>query len=122
MLFYMDIRYDTDNFNLALVNVNYGPDEKASDKDQTFELGNLESLLKWHCEEGVTPEEKSRNDRVQNWQGNRNPFIDYPELVEKIYGKKCDSDDIIKVRIVSALVNPDGRDVNMETVTIEKLG
>ena len=97
--------------------------KKAKDKDQTFELGDLESLLKWHCAKGVTPEEKSRNDRVQSWQGNRNPFIDYPELVEKIYGKKCDSsDDIIKVRIVSALVNPDGRDANRETVTIENLG
>ena len=120
----MDIRYDTENFNLKLVNVNYGPDEKASDKDDAYELGDLESLLTWHCEEEVTQEEITRNDRVQKWQGNRNPFIDYPELVEEIYGKKCDS-DIINILIVSALVNPDGhdgRDDNMETVTIENLG
>ncbi len=41
-------------------------------------------LKKWHKEDAVSPEEKARHERVFYWQGNRNPFIDVPELAEKI--------------------------------------
>lgn len=37
-------------------------------------------LLKWHMSDPVSLTEMVRNDGGQNYQGNRNPFIDYPEL------------------------------------------
>lgn len=43
-------------------------------------------LLKWHREDPVSQKEIDRNDGIQSKQGNRNPFIDYPELVEYIWG------------------------------------
>lgn len=43
-------------------------------------------LLKWHREDPVSQKEVERNDGIQSQQGNRNPFIDYPELVEYIWG------------------------------------
>ena len=43
-------------------------------------------LLKWHREDPVSQKEIDRNDGIQSQQGNRNPFIDYPELVEYIWG------------------------------------
>ena len=43
-------------------------------------------LLKWHREDPVSQKEIDRNDGIQSMQGNRNPFIDYPELVEYIWG------------------------------------
>ena len=43
-------------------------------------------LLKWHREDPVSKKEIDRNDGIQSKQGNRNPFIDYPELVEYIWG------------------------------------
>ena len=45
-----------------------------------------ELLLKWHRQDPVSEKETRRNDSVFVLQGNRNPFIDYPELVEKIWG------------------------------------
>ena len=44
-------------------------------------------LLKWHREDPVSQKEIDRNNGIQNQQGNRNPFIDYPELVEYIWGE-----------------------------------
>lgn len=44
-------------------------------------------LLKWHREDPVSQKEIDRNDGIQTQQGNRNPFIDYPELVEYIWGE-----------------------------------
>ena len=41
-------------------------------------------LRRWHEEDPVDEEEINRNNMVQEIQGNRNPFIDYPQLVEKI--------------------------------------
>lgn len=43
-------------------------------------------LIQWHTLDPVSQKEINRNNDVYDEQGNRNPFIDYPELVGKIYG------------------------------------
>ena len=45
-------------------------------------------LLEWHRLDPVSEKEVIRQDYVFEWQRNRNPFIDYPELVEYIWGNK----------------------------------
>ena len=35
-------------------------------------------LMKWHREDPVSQKEIDRNNGIQQTQGNRNPFIDYP--------------------------------------------
>ena len=44
-------------------------------------------LLKWHREDPVSQKEIDRNNGIQQTQGNRNPFIDYPYLAEFIWGE-----------------------------------
>lgn len=47
----------------------------------------LDMLLRWHKKDPVSPKELDRNEVVyDSRQGNRNPFIDYPELVDLIFG------------------------------------
>jgi len=43
-------------------------------------------LLKWSREDPVSEKEKKRNENVFLYQGNRNPFIDFPNLAEYIWG------------------------------------
>ncbi len=48
----------------------------------------IEVLLAWHRVDPVSEKEVNRLDAVSNIQHNRNAFIDYPELVEYIWGNK----------------------------------
>lgn len=45
---------------------------------------NISLLQRWHYQFPVTNYEKHRNQAIFEIQGNRNPFIDFPELVKKI--------------------------------------
>lgn len=47
---------------------------------------SLAFLLDWHRNDPVSDKEIDRNQAVYGEQNNRNPFIDYPELVEYIWG------------------------------------
>ncbi len=49
---------------------------------------SLSFLLDWHRNDPVSEKEVDRNQAVYGEQNNRNPFIDYPELVEYIWGDK----------------------------------
>ena len=44
-------------------------------------------FLKWHRNDPVSDKEIKRNNGVKNKQGNRNPYIEMPELIEYIWGK-----------------------------------
>ncbi len=45
-------------------------------------------LLKWAKEDPVSQKEIDRNEGIYKKQGNRNPFIDNPQLAEHIWGSK----------------------------------
>lgn len=47
-----------------------------------------EMLLQWARTDKVSQKEIDRNNAVENQQGNRNPFIDFPELAEYIWGTR----------------------------------
>lgn len=48
---------------------------------------NFDLFQKWHLQYPVTIYEKHRNQAIFEIQGNRNPFIGIPELVEKLHLK-----------------------------------
>ena len=75
-VFYLAVRYN------GLEIVDGFPD------DTTGELGDLETLLKWHRNDPTDDFEMNRNNIIYTWQMNRNPFIDQPELIEYIWGNK----------------------------------
>ena len=61
----------------------YGPENNYG-----FTNYGLALMLKWHRQDPVSKKEVDRNNAIQLTQGNRNPFIDYPYLVEYIWGER----------------------------------
>ncbi|MCM1111355.1 MAG: endonuclease [Clostridium sp.] len=54
----------------------------------TLQTWAIDLLLDWHRKDPVSQKEIDRNETVYRIQNNRNPFIDYPDLAEYIWGNK----------------------------------
>lgn len=85
-------------------------------KQTTIKPWALNLLLKWHRQDPISDKERARNNAVEGVQGNRNPFIDYPELVEYIWGNKQDSGFNLS-KAVSSYSSEYGKD-DKKTATI----
>lgn len=83
ILFYMATRY----LELHL------DDELNGDDD--LSMGKLSILLEWNKLDPVDEFEIQRNNRIYEYQGNRNPFIDYPELADQIWNSEHTIDESI---------------------------
>ena len=95
MMFYVDTRYeDLIEFNAT----DNTPDLVLVDSFTTTasnNLGLLCRLWEWHLEDPVDFDEISRNEKIYEYQGNRNPFIDNPDWAEMFYlTPACATDDI----------------------------
>ena len=51
----------------------------------------MEMLLHWSRMDPVSQKEIDRNNYVEQYQGNRNPFVDFPQLCEYIPGNRMTS-------------------------------
>ena len=70
---------------LSLVESEY---HESTNANRDNMMGKLSDLIKWNETYPVDAREKRRNEGAQYLQGNRNPFIDHPELACKIWGNK----------------------------------
>ena len=55
---------------------------------KAFSDWSMQMLMEWHRADPVSQKELIRNEGVYEKQGNRNPFVDHPELAEHIWGTK----------------------------------
>lgn len=95
-MFYMDIRYEGGTHGVTGVSE---PDLRLTDNASLITqssgnasvayMGLLSVLLQWHNDDPVDAGERLRNDLVQTYQGNRNPFVDRPEWARCIYQSQC---------------------------------
>jgi endonuclease I len=87
-LFYMDVRYEggqlEDCEELDLVLTSQSPLPPPAGRRHF--MGNLCTLIEWHRQDPVSGVDRRRNEIVFVSQENRNPFVDDPTLVNKIYG------------------------------------
>lgn len=74
-IFYMAVRYN--GLNVVNGNVSETP---------TGYIGDLATLLTWNVADPADDFEMNHNNVVYTWQQNRNPFVDYPDLANYIWG------------------------------------
>ena len=100
-IFYMAARYnyfsgsdsdgiDSDNPNLVLVNntSDWANSGYQSNTTTTGKLGVVQDLLEWNRLDPPDEYEIHRNNLLYtNFTNNRNPFVDFPEWAEYIWGK-----------------------------------
>ncbi len=79
IILYMDLRYEGMGGEPDL-----SVQENLNSGGTTFAV--LSTLLQWHQNDPVDAFETNRNNVIYNYQGNRNPFVDHPELAEHLYG------------------------------------
>lgn len=80
--FYMATRYRTTDFTSGTGNISFTYSSGVADLTPYMRA----LMLKWHRNDPVSEKEMKRNNAIYAHQNNRNPFIDYPELVEYIWG------------------------------------
>ena len=97
MIFYMDLRYEGGSGEPNLVVV------EGLTTYPNPQIGSFSTLLEWHEQDPPDAFEKRRNDVIFKWQGNRNPFIDYPEFVNYLYN---DNPQINPINISNVNINP----------------
>ncbi len=59
------------------------------DAGMGYSLSDIPMLIKWHKDNEITIYEHHRNQIIYKSQGNRNPFIDFPELADKVNFKSA---------------------------------
>jgi len=90
MLFYMAIRYEGEDGDF--VDLELTADFESIELIEAIKnsklpyYADLDILLRWHIEDPVSEWEIERNETIYQFQGNRNPFIDMPELVALVWG------------------------------------
>jgi endonuclease I len=103
------------------LDTHYGPENNYGLTDY-----GLAMLLKWHRQDPVSQKEVDRNNGIQLTQGNRNPFIDYPYLVEYLWGEKsgqevdmdlliCSADERFQLDMSNGFLGADN-DILMDTI------
>ena len=76
IVMYMYLRYD----------LQCRPIYCASGTINSVDANMVDILLTWNASDPVSDLEQNRNNIIQNWQGNRNPFIDNPAIATRIWG------------------------------------
>jgi endonuclease I len=84
MYFYFATRYETTVSGYAFPMFN-------GTSTQVFTTSFLNMLLTWNTLDPVSPREIARNNAIYAAQNNRNPYIDNPEYVQRVWNPTADT-------------------------------
>lgn len=74
--------------------------------DQVFSNWFISLLLEWHAMDPPSERERNRNNVAYEFQGNRNPFVDRPEYVNRIWNPGTSTREFSELYSISVFPNP----------------
>lgn len=74
--------------------------------DQVYEDWIIDLFLDWHTQDPVSQKEIDRNNKVYQIQHNRNPYVDHPEWVRKVWDPENASTMDVEKNAVQIFPNP----------------
>ena len=94
----------------------------AGNSYPVFTAYAIDLLMEWHRLDPVSDKETTRNCYAHSWQGNRNPFIDHPELAEHIWGNMqgqpwTGDGTVVTIPVLTQPAN--GENINVGMVELE---
>ncbi len=93
IMLYVYVRWEQPNLTETVKEGSLPRPDGDDDKNNGLKvMENVNTLLQWCQQDPVDEWEMSRNDCVQEIQGNRNVFIDYPELAWLLFDRPLPSD------------------------------
>ena len=123
MLLYFAVRYEDEVTDSSWDDHTTANNPLNGTNNQVYETWFLQLLYKWHHEDNVSEREIKRNNEAYNFQGNRNPFIDYPEYADLIWGGLLSSADYALNNQTTIYPNPTVSNyiqiINKEKVTVK---
>ena len=95
----------------------------AGNSYPVFTAYAIDLLMEWHRLDPVSEKETTRNCYAHSWQGNRNPFIDHPELAEHIWGNMqgqpwTGDGTVVTIPVLTQPAN--GENINVGTVALDE--
>ncbi|MFZ4796415.1 MAG: endonuclease [Bacteroidia bacterium] len=85
--FYMATRYE--NLIAGWQNNGNANDILAGNSFPVYDQWVIDLMIKWHNQDPVSLKEINRNNAIYGYQQNRNPFIDSPQFVQRIWIGNC---------------------------------
>lgn len=79
----------------------------------------LNLMLQWHYNDPVSQKEIDRCNAIFNLQDNRNPFIDYPEFVAKIWDPTNSVEDVRLEQFMNIYVDGTGSQLHINSLNQE---
>lgn len=94
ILLYVWCRWEQPNLFMDISDpqVDTSDNSKKNQNDGIRVIESLETLLQWCKDDPVDTWEMGRNDATERIQGNRNVFVDYPELAWLAFGQNVPAD------------------------------
>jgi endonuclease I len=96
-MLYMDVRYEGGTATAGNTLGQSEPDLVLTDTRSLIQItsaspaymGLRADILEWQAADLPTAHDVLRNDAIQTFQGNRNPFVDHPEWVAIAFAQPC---------------------------------
>jgi endonuclease I len=91
--FYMATRYE--NLIAGWQNNGNANEILAGNSFPVYDQWVIDLMVKWHNQDPISSKEINRNNAIYSYQQNRNPYIDSPQFVQRIWGGNCPNKPII---------------------------